>query len=572
MKWNTALSLAGVVLAVCATQVLSDDYHVSPDGSDSPSGGTESNPWKTIRYACSQVEEDQGHVIHLSAGTFEESDIVTVPSGVSLVGAGSSETTIRVNHNFDMGFNQNPHTTTHVGHFVIQVVGQDHLIQGFELDGKNGQCHGGIFARKATNDVYDDLFIYDFKYCGLFVAEIDNCEVKNCHLKDNAYGSTSHGDSGNLQFHHGNDLRIHDCLIEEEGALGDNDKFGGYTMKAQWLEFLAPDWGNNPIRGLKIYNNTLIAPAYGAWNNRQAPAIAIEFLVLHPDEMEVYNNTINNFISIPHTSSFYTGRIHHNYFNMGNRYSYAIEASTNGLMVDHNVFDGGVYPIASWGGDPRDHTYHHNIFINQPQGREIMHHNVSPNNFKFYNNTIVDNLGVGVIFSTGSLNNADIRNNIFLSTRGENRNIFGANVNGTVSNNCFYGITPRGSDNITGDPMLTLDGEMPEPYCIPELQSPVVDAGVEIEEITEGFTGEAPDMGAIEQGMPFVLVPVRYSPPVAPLVPLRRAVAETYSAMYDLRGRLIRAVGPGMDGVREMSPARGMYILRTGAEKIRLFD
>ena len=214
--------LAGAVLFALSLNAFATDYYVATNGNDA-NAGNQANPWRTLTKACASVGANQNHTIRLAAGTFSEADIVTIPSGVNVVGAGSGSTIVKVNKSFDPGA-INPHSQTYSEQFVIQMRGSNQTVSGFALDGQN-TCWGGIFARYMTKTVFDDLFIYNFRYCGLWVPESYGVEIKNCQFKDNAYASTQHGDSGNLMYHDGDGLSVHDCLITEEGALG---TMGGY--------------------------------------------------------------------------------------------------------------------------------------------------------------------------------------------------------------------------------------------------------------------------------------------------------------------------------------------------------
>jgi hypothetical protein len=507
-KKNICIAFVGILFSLLFQMNASaKNYYVNTTGNDSNDGLSKETAWKTVAKACSSVAADEGNVINLGAGKFIETVQITIPSGVSLVGSGSASTIIKVNFYFNMGVDVNPHTVTASNKFVIQMNGSNQTVQGFELDGQNRQCHGGIFARLMTNCIFADLYIHDFNYCGLWVPEAYNVEIQTCHIKHCSYGSMTNGDSGNLMFQDGNGLNIHDNFIEESGALSPD--MGGYGMKSQWMVYgQGCTTDPNKIYNLKIWNNTITVPQGGAWNNGQAPAITIEFLTGGPVEMEVYNNTFNNLISLPGFGDKIpiAGRIHNNIFNLGTgRYAYAIEAAASGLTIDHNVFDGGIYPIASFASSgPINQTIHHNIFLNQQSGREVLLL-PSPVNFKLYNNTFLDNTGVaGFLMSWAApmpLTNPDIRNNIFTSTNGTNRDIFKGNVTGgTVSNNCFYHVISKGSNTIITNPVLTLTGNKPDPYFQLKSMSNCINAGAEIAGITDGFTGTAPDLGAFENG------------------------------------------------------------------------
>jgi hypothetical protein len=361
-----------------------------------------------------------------------------------------------------------------------------------------------------TNTIFDEIKIYNFNFCGLWVPEAYKVEIMNCHIQNSSYGSRTNGESGNLMFQDGNGLNIHDNLIEEKGNLGAD--FGGYGLKAQWMVWdKGASVNPNKIYNLKIWNNTITVPQGGAWKNGQAPAISIEFLTSNPIEMEIYDNTLNNLISVPGYGGkgLSAGRIHHNQFNLGKgRYAYAIEAAAEGLEIDHNVFDGGIYPIAEFGNEgPKNQTIHHNVFVNQQFGREVLLLPL-PENFKLYNNTFIDNCGVaGFLMSWAkpmTLSNPDIQNNIFISTTDSvaGRDIFKGKVEGgNVSYNCFYNVVAKGSKTITSNPLLNQTGNIPSPFFLLKKGSPCIDAGVVIPGITDGFKGKAPDLGAYESGI-----------------------------------------------------------------------
>ena len=510
------------------------NYYVTTSGNDNNSG-LSGSPWRTISKAVSSVAANAGHVINIGAGTFTESNIISIPSGVSLIGAGSSQTSIMVNHYYNItDFNQWLQETYHPEHFVIQMNGSNQTIKGFSLNGQSRACVGGIYARNAANCIFDDLNVQNFRISGIWLeAGASNTEIKNCYIKNNAMAAQS-GDTGNILFGFSLNLSIHDNYIEEQGAVSANT--GGYGIKRA-LNVNACPWdceNSNYHENMQIFNNTIIVPENGAWINpgdgSYAPAIAIECNGGIMKNCRIYNNNINNHISLVGNFNGATSgnacRIDHNNFNLGHgRYAYAVEANVPGLEIDHNFISGGLNPIAMWDGRRTDnsfydHKIHHNIFYDQWAGRDIVYYNEAPrggNGFMFYNNTIIDNNGLSRIFSADGgeqYNKVDIRNNIFASTYGSRGDIFGVNYSGTVSNNCFYNITSKGSNNITSNPNVTLSGNQPSPFFQLQSGSPAINAGVVISGVTDGSIG-APDMGAFENGVTaWVVGPQSTLPPL----------------------------------------------------------
>jgi hypothetical protein len=501
-----ALSWLSAPLASATT------YRVELNGDDANSG-LDGNPWRTLAKACSTIAPDQGHVIQIGEGTFTEAGILTLKSGVSLIGAGSDKTKVLVNHHFsltDAVPNANPHVNTFPEHFILQMNGCNQIVKGFALDGQNKRCHGGVFAPWTRDVIFEDLHVSNFRYCGLWVIDANQTVLRFSRFKNNTYGNPKGageggGDSGAVQYHRGNNLVIHDNHIEESGNLRP-DK-GGYAMKAQDRNYSVSE--SNVLEGLRIYNNTLIVPSHGAWENGMAPAISAEFLGMALKDCEIYHNTINNHVSLAGTASLGSGiRIHHNFFNLGwARYAYGVEAMMDNLEIDHNHFFGGIYPIAVWGKHPKNHHIHHNLFEGACAGafvnRELLQYKAPVTNLRFINNTIIDNGGIGRVFALHESSSYEASNNLILRAL-EAKDIWGTEIPGRISHNFFSNVTPRGENAMTGDPGITLAEGRPlrPPYYTAKPDSPLLNQGDATSPLTHGFTGTTPDLGAIENGFP----------------------------------------------------------------------
>lgn len=505
-----------ITIAICAAITLGSasaaSHYVDLAGNDANSG-LEGSPWRTLANAFNTVEADKGHTIHIGEGTFTETEILKLKSGVNLIGAGSGKTKILVNHPYsltDAVPGANPHVHTFPEHFILQMNGGNQVVKGFALDGQDKRCHGGIFAPVTRGVTFEDLHLTNFRYSGLWVIEAHDTVLRFSRFKNNTYGNPKAageggGDSGAVQYHRGKSLTIHDNHIEETGNLGPD--FGGYALKAQDRRYSVSE--TNVLEGLRIYNNTLIVPTRGAWENGKAPAISAEFLGMALKDCEISNNTINNHISLAGTVSLGTGiRIHHNFFNLGpGRYAYAIEAMMDNLEIDHNHFYGGLYPIAAWQKHPKNHRIHRNIFEAACAGpfenHALLQYKAPVTGLRFTNNTIIDSGGIGRIFALHESSTYEARNNLILRT-GEPKDIWGTEIPGKVSRNFFSKVTPRGENVMTGDPGIILAEAAPlrPPHYTFAADSPLLDKGETIAPLTDGFTGGAPDIGAIENGIP----------------------------------------------------------------------
>ena len=488
------------------------DYYVDQHGNDANSG-TATAPWRTLTKACASVSADQGHVIHMGDGTFTEAGILTLKSGVSLIGAGSGKTRILVNHYFsltDAVPNANPHVDTFPEHFVLQLEGKKQTLKGFSLDGQDKRCHGGIFAARTSQVLMEDLGVTHFRYSGLWVIDAHDTTLRFSHFKNNTYGNPKGaneggGDSGAVQYHRGKNLTIHDNHIEETGNL--RPDFGGYAMKAQDRSYSVS--AENVLEGLRVYNNTLTVPSRGAWENGMAPAISAEFLGMALKDCEIHHNTINNHVSLAGSASRGSGiRIHHNFFNLGwGRYAYGVEAMMDHLEVDHNHFFGGIYPIALWGKHPTNHHIHHNLFEGACAGgfvnRELLQYKAPITNLRFIHNTIIDNGGIGRIFALHASSTYEVRNNLIFRTL-DPKDIWGTEVAGKVSHNFFSNVTPHGENALTGDPGITLAKESPlqPPYYTFKPGSPLRNKSLIAAPLSIGISGVTPSIGAIDDGNP----------------------------------------------------------------------
>lgn len=490
-------------------------YHVEVCG-DNANSGLDGSPWRTLAKACNTVEADQGHIIHIGEGIFTETEILKLKSGVSLSGEGPQKTRILVNHLFsltDAVPNANPHRNTFPEHFVLQMNGSNQVVKGFSLDGQDKRCHGGIFAPFTREVTFENLHVTNFRYSGLWVIEANDTIVRFNRFKNNTYGNPKKageggGDSGSLQYHRGKNLIIHDNRIEETGNLGPN--YGGYGMKAQDRNYSVS--ASNVLEGLKVYNNVITVPSNGAWEKGIAPAFAAEFLGMALKDAEIYNNLLNNTLSLAGPAGSGEGiRIHHNFINIGKgRYGYGVEANVSNVEIDHNYFCGGLHPIAVFGRNPKNHNIHHNIFEGACAGaftnRNLLHYKVPVTNLRFTNNTVIDNGSIGQLFALQESTTYEVRNNLFIRP-GEPRDNWGPEISGKISHNFFVNVSPRGENVMTGDAGITLGGESPlrPPYYTFKPDSPLLNRGEVIGSLTDGFTGSAPDIGAIEDGVALII-------------------------------------------------------------------
>jgi hypothetical protein len=196
---------------------------------------------------------------------------------------------------------------------------------------------------------------------------------------------------------------------------------------------------------------------------------------------------------------------------------YGVELTIHDAEIDHNYFLKGTYGIANWDHSMKNWNIHHNTFYGL-QGTypgEILRSQANGlHNVKFYNNTIefagIKTMNVIGVYG-GASDNIDVKNNLFMDNNTSYSyypNQFIHTENGatistlTVKNNSFVRLpvgTVAGAyaSNLTSDPLITKTGNRPDPYYMPKVGSPLINAGLNI---GYPFTGSAPDIGASEYG------------------------------------------------------------------------
>jgi hypothetical protein len=184
--------------------------------------------------------------------------------------------------------------------------------------------------------------------------------------------------------------------------------------------------------------------------------------------------------------------------------------------VDHNIFYGGFAGICNWAKSKQNWRIHHNVFYAMKHVYPTAVIYAYQGNLKdvvIYNNT-VEMLGNSTVNflecnNGGESERVIIRNNLIINSNDDylhysNRFINlekGATIKSlVVENNLLFNL-PIGEvegiyrNNLSGDPKIRKVGIRPFPYYLPEKGSPLIDAGMTLE---DSYRGVAPDIGAYE--------------------------------------------------------------------------
>lgn len=265
-----ASSLSFIKSAAAATT-----YYVSPSGSNSNVGDI-TRPWQTLAYACTQVRT-AGSIIHLKAGTYNESAKCNLEVGVSIEGDGIDQTIIKSNYQA---------VSSEDGAIRLHSwprANGNQSVSNLTLDGNNLTAPRGIAVAYRNNVTIHDVKIINFLADALFFTgsteewnieplvystnnSVYNCQISNCADR-NASESAQiriNGQSG-FSLHH-------NTFNQTSRPRGHNGNI------------LGGEWNTN----LKIYNNTFTK------GNDEGEQWNFFFELWHwQGGGEIYNNTFN---------------------------------------------------------------------------------------------------------------------------------------------------------------------------------------------------------------------------------------------------------------------------------------
>jgi hypothetical protein len=492
--------------------------YVSTRGNDASGDGSAAHPWKTLKYAVTQVPANQGQTIQLAAGTFIEDGPVEVPLGVSIAGAGKDSTIIKAASSFyyhpaDPGYGTDK--------FLIRLGEYNQLdgnqsLRNFAIDGDAKQLHGGIYVRYRNKVVIEGVKVQNTNFSGIWLWDVKDSQITNTQLVNCSWGSAGYC-VGALNL--GNVERV-------EIAQLDVNENTGYGIKA-----IGPN-GYNDVINLKIHDSHVSVNPFGLWNGGSAPNIAIELWQVNLVGCEIYNSYVDNTISLVNSNAtpatgIQTMRVHDNTIDMETRAKgsgYGLELTIHDAEVDHNYFIKGNYGIANWDNPMQNWSIHHNTFyaIQGIYPGEIVRSQWSGlHNVKLYNNTIefASDKTMNVVgLYGGTSDNLDIKNNLVINSNTrynyyQNQLIHtenGAVVNHLqVLNNSTTNLdggnvlasvlgllqNPLINLNVLPNPVVSKAGSRPQPYYFPVAGSSLINAGLDV-----GFPyiGSAPDIGAYE--------------------------------------------------------------------------
>lgn len=523
-------------------------YYVATSGLDS-NPGTQASPFRTIYKACTAATLFGDNII-IGPGTFSESNICSVRTGVSITGAGKESTTITSTYNLYPLFNLVSSTEGTNG---------SQTLSNFKIDG-NEIIRSAIYVYKRSNvkilyvDIIDCTangirFLGGGTYAGGWdgnagtppvTFETGN-EIAYCNITDCSDGSLNN--HANITIGSQDGILIHDCIFTQKGnpdgqnadilsgwgthfknlKFYNNKSYKNVVQKLGWnfhIE-IGCTWGGNEVYNNEFYNGTIFD--IGAWFNVKG------------DEDYAWNIHHNIMITERQVSTtekttswgvVFEGTnedcwFHHNYVkNFQNPVAQTLNQTPrhqNNIRVYNNIFEDIGTSNNHWGWFATITTE----LLNEND--EIIAGDMPITNSYYYNNTMIGKLaqgGVIVSSSSDDITGIYISNNIIKSTIGygwltiwHSNDLFGSINDLYVRNNDIYDNTNNNAiyynnsssinnlvqtDNIHVDPLFISSTDF-------HLQSnsTLIDAGIDVGLVSDydGISipqGSAPDIGAYE--------------------------------------------------------------------------
>jgi acyl-coenzyme A thioesterase PaaI-like protein len=290
--------------------------------------------------AAAAQSAQSGDQIVVAAGTFDEQPF-ELKTGVSLIGAGRSATTIRFRtFNTWQGSIRLRSETTTIG-------GQE--IAGLTLDGQNAQAFMGVEIQNRTDIRIRDVKVIGFFHAGIQIVGGRNQRSANLELADFWIGETSREEPnslGNLMTG-GNVDRllvrngVFETLSDQQiGPTDWNSTRSGYGIKVRPAYEGSTEVPNAVLSNSRIVDNQFRCKPNARWNNGGAPNISLEVTKVSADNVEIARNTFDCHVSLEYTLNNDVVRtfwVHDNTFKVAKGQS--IELAVPNVLVEKNLFD-----------------------------------------------------------------------------------------------------------------------------------------------------------------------------------------------------------------------------------------
>lgn len=283
----------------------------------------------------------QNTTVVIAEGTYNE-NIVNVPVGVSIAGAGTGKTIINA-------------TGTYPGDdaAVFQLKSDNRVegnqtIGGFTINGNN-RSETGVIVSNRNNVNVNNYTARDCTFSGLQVKSSDNSSINIIDLFNCSWASSGWS-SGELCI---GDVKN---FTATDVKLGSNSPNRGYAVK------VLPRFSAININFSKF---DIAMHKSSIWNNGQSMNIGIELADAYYDGIEISDCVTKNQWSFASGQPTKSGKlyVHNNVFNLGGG-TYALEMICSDAEISYNQIYGGMMFLANFKPNmkARNWNVHHNVF------------------------------------------------------------------------------------------------------------------------------------------------------------------------------------------------------------------
>ncbi|MGC4103592.1 hypothetical protein [Ferruginibacter sp.] len=488
-------------------------YYISPSGNDANTG-TASSPWKTL-YKATTAVTTKGSIIHVNAGTYNETQRSSLAPGVSIEGDGTSSyiTSTAITTEFAevlalYSATEGTDGSQHISNLKFD--GQMKTYQGIKVIGRKNvaiyNCYitnyinrGVIFSGRTDNTNQAPA-----------VYATGNSFYNNTVINCAEYDRSRDYGAGCLNIGGQQGIQIYGNTITQNSRA---EGYNGWPIKG---------YLNGFIRGGRIYNNTLtkkpLANGNGAYN--------WDFCIELFDEqgLEIDHNTIKDGgIDLNHQfkgTYAYSVWVHDNNITLTTPSSFGesgitLEFHTEDAIVENNTitnYRNGIIFTPRPNDVVKNIKVQKNLMSNVNGGYFIAMSNGDAglvfDNIKIYNNTMIGNASNRPVYAvdfpysgSGTFSNFEFKNNncgnaAYFLRHGGNSPLKTL----TVTNNNFYNYSAITSfvgaapTSYTYSANQTVTPSYGANYILVS-GSPLVNAGVNI---GLPFLGTSPDIGYAE--------------------------------------------------------------------------
>lgn len=453
----------GLTTPECATEpiAVTRELFVAPDGDDGADGSA-ARPWRSVSRAVTAATA--GDVIRVAEGEFLEAGAVVVPTGVSLVGAGTAQTRLSVV----------------AGDTILRLSeSSDLTISKLTLDGRSRATPEGIHIAGGSAITIAEVGFIDLSRSGLRVTD-GFAQVSELHVCRSSFVRCAADDPGNLPYEDTGCIHADPLADSVFSELTINEPIGAgiridaaSAASSENLLFHELDIRVPPVR------DAIGAPQY-ALTLRGARLRAVEI------RGSRFNNPVALWQPAGEGDTAPGVRLHHNTFTPQTA---AIDLDASGIEVDHNYFSGGYYALMNLNDSPPNQglLVHHNVFAHQTPPYLLAWWKNELSGLVFANNTVhvgTEGEAAPLFRFEGGGSNHQYINDVFWLDTPEASNPLGFPPGSTVRNNLFSPVVPAEyPDNQGGMPDFLGTAPAPDPYYVPAPGSPLLSAGAAVPEI-----------------------------------------------------------------------------------------